>query len=158
MDHQIKKQNHMIDCIIGVILLLWPGIIGPEIILQGTYGEEKKTPTQKNEKFQLPDTFPLKKKSHRQSVDIDEAVFLLSFKRQAQKELVSCLNASKMEHNSFVLQGRLSKTGKISQIISPFQNDQLNTCIVKSIEDMHFENLTRDINTDYVQISWRVDW
>lgn len=152
MNWNTKRSN----TIIGIILIILASIIGPEIIIPGEPGEP--VPVQKSKSISLPDTYPLKIKTHKVVEKIDEEIFLKSFKRQSNLKLIKCLKVDFPDKSTITLLARLSKKGKLTHIVTPLSKDGLPNCVTENIEVMNFIQLTSELKSSYIEISWRVDW
>ncbi len=151
----VTKMN-----LLGFILLplLWPSVI-TEILVPLVY----KSPTATH---QSVDTLIKKNKISTLSRGktnfktnakfiFDKESFLLSFKRQANKNFVRCLRSSFVA-GPVLLSATLTIQGKLRNIKRPTIGpvEPLPGCLLEETNKMNFKRLTKNLQQDSIELQW----
>lgn len=89
---------------------------------------------------------------------LDRDAFLLSFERQAARDLIPCLLAETGASGSLSLLARLHKQGSLTSIRALGAPAPLPECAVRAVEAMHFDTISARLTSDSLEIQWRFDY
>ncbi|MGE0173760.1 MAG: hypothetical protein AB7T49_13265 [Oligoflexales bacterium] len=147
-------MNLAFHCAILLVGLLWSDVIGDEQPMPPMPHPGVSGPMQKQTGLTPGSGRP--KITGVGRPNIDEEAFQLSFRRQAQKDLLKCLYEKIGPRGRLVLRADLTKAGKLRNTSA--LNAELPACAKRSMEDMSFDHLTKEMRSDFAVLQWALDW
>lgn len=146
------------DILIVAAIFLWSDVIGPEETPaiqppgKGGLSTSNKTPRNSGK-------LPLRDLHASDVALIDRDLFLSSFQRQAQVELLSCLRHWRQSPAELAVSGTLfKKTGRLNHLKASDTSLELPKCAVTAVDNMLFDNITPAMNRETIDLQWRIDW
>jgi hypothetical protein len=88
---------------------------------------------------------------------LDREAFLLAFKQQAGRSLISCLREQVGPTGRVTFVARLHRNGRLSGSRLLIANSHLD-CAVEALSAMSFTAATQTMNDESTEITWRFDW
>lgn len=144
----------LLDGIILLLVALWPEMIGPEEMVPLGDGE----PTVTRPALKGGGAFPLDDFDQDKIPQVDKEQFRISFKRQADAELIPCLKDWRLSPMSILVAANLHRHGKLLQIRTIGDEQEFPPCALKAMEKMDFSHLTTKMRRAHVAMQWRLDW
>jgi hypothetical protein len=150
------------DAAIGLIVALWPLLIGPEFpepLAPEVAAEPAPPPAPGKPVGQAKARATMPAFGARTDQAIDREAFIASFRRQARNAALPCLLGFQPTPGSLLVGATLVKhSGRLSNLHAIGAGVSLPDCLPPAVAAMDFSPLVAPLMTDAQELQWRIDW